>query len=310
MRHLVQFCSSKSIHVMQVFVTGASGFVGSAIVQQLLQAGHKVLGLVRSTEAAEKLSQAGATPYPGNLSDLDGLKNGAAQCDAVVHTAFNHDFSRFKDSCAEDREIILTLGEALAGSNRPLIVTSGIGLLKADRLVTEADRPAGAETTPRAASEEATLALAAQGINAYILRLPPTVHDRGDHGFVPMVIDMARTHGVAAYIGEGNNRWPAVHRQDAALMYRLILEQQPEQRVFHAVAEEGITFRQIATAIGAGLQLPVVSKDEAGAEAHFGWFKHFAAIDCAASSALSRATLDWTPQYPSLMEDLVPGIYF
>ncbi|PSK89580.1 nucleoside-diphosphate-sugar epimerase [Taibaiella chishuiensis] len=300
---------NQSMH-MQVFVTGASGFVGSAIVQQLLQQGHGVLGLARTAEAAEKLRQAGATAHEGDLNDLNRLKTGAAQCDAVIHTAFNHDFSRFKASCEEDRQVILALGEALAGSNRPLIVTSGIGLLHQDRLVTEADRPASAETTPRAASEEAVHNLVAQGGNAYILRLPPTVHDKGDHGFIPMVIQMARTHGVSAYIGEGSNRWPAVHRQDAAQMYRLILEQQPEQRVFHAVAEEGIPFRQIATAIGKGLQLPVTGKDEAGAEAHFGWFKHFAAIDCAASSAQSRATLGWTPQYPGLMADLVPGIYF
>ncbi len=296
---------------MYVFVTGASGFVGSAIVQQLLQAGHRVLGLARTAEAAEKLQQAGVTPHRGDLKDPDSIRHGAAQCDAVIHTAFNHDdFSRFKASCEEDRLVIQAMGAALEGSDRPLIITSGIGLLHEGRVVTEDDKPASSGPNPRVATEEAVHTLAGQGLNTYIVRLPATVHAKGDHGFIPMVIGMAKANGVSAYIGEGANRWPAVHRLDAALMYRLILEKQPVQRVFHAVAEEGIAFRQIATAIGAGLNLPVAGTDEAGAEAHFGWFKHFASLDCPASGGQSSRTLGWEPQHPALMEDLVPGIYF
>lgn len=294
---------------MRVFVTGASGFVGSAIVQELLSAGHSVLGLARTDKAAESLARSGAAVHRGNLEDLESIRQGAALCDAVIHTAFNHDFSRFKANCEDDRQVILALGEALAGTKRPLVVTSGIGLLNYGRLATEADVPAASDVIPRAASEEATHAVAAQGVPSYILRLPPTVHAAGDHGFVPMVINMAREKGQSAYVGEGANRWPAVHRLDAAVLYRLLIEQQPEQRVFHAVAEEGIPFRQIAAAIGEGLNLPLVSCNEEQAEAHFGWFKHFATIDCPASSAQTRSTLGWAPQHPKLMDDLVPGIY-
>jgi nucleoside-diphosphate-sugar epimerase len=295
---------------MRVFVTGASGFVGSAIVQQLLQAGHQVLGLARTDSAAEALSKAGAEAHRGNLDDLESIQKGTAGCDAVIHTAFNHDFTRFKENCEHDRQVIRALGAALAGSDRPLVITSGVGLLNYGRLVTENDIPAGSETIPRAASEEAAHTVAGQGVNAYIVRLPPTVHDRGDHGFVPMVIGMAKEKGESAYLGEGQNRWPAVHRLDAAVVYRLIVEKQPAQKVYHAVAEEGIPFRQIAAAIGQGLQVPVVSKKGNDAEAHFGWFKHFAALDCPASSEQSRQSLGWAPKHPGLLDDLVPGVYF
>lgn len=295
---------------MRVFVTGASGFVGSAIVQQLLQTGHQVLGLVRSDSAAEALIKAGAAPHRGNLDDLESIKKGAALCDAVIHTAFNHDFSQFKTNCENDRKVILALGEALAGTSKPLVITSGIGLLNKGRQITENDKPAGSDVTPRAATEEAANAVAAQGVNTYIVRLPPTVHAKGDHGFIPMVIGMAKEKGSSVYIGEGNNRWGAVHRLDAAVLYQLVIEKQPEQKVFHALAEEGIPFRQIATAIGKGLGLPTVSKDGPDADAHFGWFKHFASIDCFASSELTRKTLGWQPVHPGLMDELVPGVYF
>jgi nucleoside-diphosphate-sugar epimerase len=295
---------------MRVFVTGASGFVGSAIVKELLQAGHQVLGLVRTDNAAEELIKAGAEAHHGNLDDLESIKKGAANCDAVIHTAFNHDFSRFKDNCENDRKVILALGEALAGSGSPLVITSGIGLLKRDRLVTENDTPPGSDVVPRAATDEAATTVAGQGVNTYIVRLPPTVHGQGDHGFIPIVIGLAKEKQHSVYIGEGHNHWPAVHRLDAAVVYRLIVEKQPEQKVFHAVAEEGIPFRQIANAIGQGLQLPTVSKDGKDAEDHFGWFKHFAAIDCAASSEQSRTLLGWEPRQPGLLDDLVPGIYF
>lgn len=295
---------------MRVFVTGASGFVGSAVVKQLLQAGHQVLGLVRSDSAAEALAKTGAEVHRGDLTDLESLKKGAEQCDAVIHTAFNHDFTRFKANCEDDRKVIAALGEVLVGSDRPLVITSGIGMMNYGRLLTENDVPPPSDTAPRSASEEAARTLNEQGVNTYIVRLPPTVHDKGDHGFIPMVIGMAKEKGESAFIGEGQNHWPAVHRLDAAAVYRLIIEKKPAQKVYHAVAEEGIPFRQIATAIGQGLHIPTVSKEGANADAHFGWFKHFAAIDCPASSAQSRKSLGWEPTHPGLPEDLASGIYF
>jgi len=295
---------------MRVFVTGASGFVGSAVVRELLRAGHTVLGMVRSDSGAEALSKTGAEVYRGNLNDLESLKNGAAQCDAVIHTAFNHDFSRFKENCEDDRKVITAIGSVLAGSDRPLVITSGVGVMNYGRMLTENDNPPSSDVVPRAASEEAANALAEQGVKTYIVRLPPTVHDKGDHGFVPMVINIAKEKGESAYVGDGSNLWPAVHRLDAAVMYRLIIEQQPAQRIFHAVAEEGVPFRRIATLIGEGLHLQTVSKEGKDAEAHFGWFSHFASINCLASSEQSRKTLDWKPTHASLIEDLVPGVYF
>jgi len=295
---------------MRIFVTGASGFVGSAIIKELLTAGHQVLGLARSDSSAEKIRKAGAQAHQGDVNDLPTLQKGAAGCDAVIHTAFNHDFSQFKANCEADRKVIGALGAALAGSDRPLIITSGVGLLRSERIVTEDDAPPGSDIVPRAASEEAATAAAAKGTKAYIVRLPPTVHGKGDHGFVPMIINMAREKGESVYIGEGKNSWPAVHRQDAAVLYRLIAERTPEQKIYHAVAEEGIPFRDISAAIGQGLHVPVVSRTEKEAEAHFTWFTHFASLGCPASSAKTRNTLDWQPTQPGLLEDLVPGIYF
>lgn len=294
---------------MRVFVTGASGFVGSAIVKDLLQAGHSVLGLVRSDAGAHSVANAGAEVYRGDINDLQAIQKATEGCDAVIHTAFNHDFSRFKQNCEDDRIVITALGEALAGSNRPLVVTSAVGVLRKDGLLTEDDMPPASDVVPRAASEEATNDVAKKGVKSYILRLPPTTHGQGDHGFVPMIIDMAKQKGESAYIGEGQNRWAAAHRFDAAAMYRLIIEQQPEQRVFHAVAEEGIPFRDIATAIGNGLGMATLSKNGEAAQAHFGWFIHFAGLHCAASSEKSRSILGWKPVHSFLAEDLVPGIY-
>ncbi|SFD60222.1 Nucleoside-diphosphate-sugar epimerase [Chitinophaga sp. CF118] len=295
---------------MRVFVTGASGFVGSAIVKELLQAGHQVLGLVRSDSAAEALIKAGAEVHHGNINDLESIKKCAAQCDAVIHTAFNHDFTRYKANCEDDRQVILALGEALASSDRPLVVTSGIGLLNYGRPVTENDTPPPSDKVPRAASEEAAKVMAEQGVNTYIVRLPPSVHGQGDHGFIPLLIGTSKEKGQSAYLGEGNNHWPAVHRFDAAVLYRLIVEKQPAQKVFHAVAEEGIPFRQIATTIGQGLHLPTVSIDVQNAEAHFGWFQYFAGIDCPASSEQSRTILGWEPAQTGLLENMVAGGYF
>ncbi|WP_118953164.1 SDR family oxidoreductase [Taibaiella helva] len=294
---------------MRVFVTGASGFVGSAIIKQLLDAGHQVLGLVRSEQAAQTLADMGAEAHRGDVNDPGSLESGAAHCDAVIHTAFNHDFSRYKENCEDDRKVILSLGKILAGSNRPLVITSGVGLLHGARPVTEEDVPAGSATVPRAATEEAARAVVAQGVNTYIVRLPATVHGEGDHGFIAMVVAMAKENGVSAYIGEGGNRWPAVHRHDAAVLYRLIIEQQPEQRVYHAVAEEGIPFRQIAAAIGQQLQLPVAGKSGLEAEAHFTWFTHFAGMDCPASAVKTQEATGWKPEQPGLLAELNAGVY-
>lgn len=295
---------------MRVFVTGASGFVGTAVVKQLLQAGHRVVGLVRSEEAAKRLQKDGVETHTGNLDQPETIVAGLKDCDAVIHTAFNHDFSKFKENCELDRKVILALGDALAGSDRPLVITSGIGLLSAGRLITEDDQPADSAIIPRAASEEAARAVAAKGVKAYIVRLPPTVHDKGDHGFVPMIIGMAKEKGESVYIEDGQNHWPAVHRFDAANVYKLIVEKQPTQQVYHAVAEEGIAFKQIAEAIGKGLNVPAVSKNAAEAEKHFTWFTYFAKMNCRASSQQTRDKLSWTPTGNSLMQDLVPGIYF
>lgn len=297
---------------MRVFVTGASGFVGFAVVQELLQAGHQVLGMVRSDSAAEKLIAAGAEVHRGDLYNLETISRGTVGCDAVIHTAFDHDFSKFKANCETDRGVIGTLAAALAGSNRPLVITSGIGLLSGlGRIVTEEDHPpVGSDVMPRVATEEAAQAAAALGVNTYLLRLPPTTHGEGDHGFISMIIGMSKAKGVSAYIGEGNNLWPAAHRFDAAVLYRLIVEQQPAQKIYHAVAEEGIAFREIATTIGQDLQLPVVSVSGEEAAAHFGWFAHFAGMGCKASSAQTRAVTGWQPTHPGLMNDLEAGHYY
>ncbi|NUY81732.1 SDR family oxidoreductase [Flavobacterium sp. MAH-1] len=295
---------------MRVFVTGASGFVGSAIAKELLDAGHQVIGLARSNESAKALKQVGADVYFGNLDDTESLKKGVSGCDAVIHTAFNHDFSTFKQNCEDDRRVITALGEALIGSDRPLVITSGIGLLNYGRLVTESDVPPNSDVAPRAASEEAANAVAKKGVNTYIVRLPPTVHGQDDHGFVPMVIAMAKENSESVYIGQGDNRWPAVHRLDAATLYRLIIEQQPEQKVFHAIAEQGVPFREIATAIGKGLGVPTIGKDKLGAEAHFGWFLHFASFDCPASSESTKNVLGWHPKHMGLLKNLDSGAYF
>jgi nucleoside-diphosphate-sugar epimerase len=296
---------------MRVFVTGATGFVGSAVVQELIAAGHQVLGLSRSDKGTEALVAAGAEVHRGDLEDLDSLRRGAAAADGVIHTGFIHDFSRFKEMCEVDRKAIEAIGAELEGSDRPFIITSGIGLLTTKGLATEDDQPADSSPNPRKASEEASDALAARGINVSIVRLPPTVHDRGDHGFIPMLIGIAREKGVSVYKEDGLNSWPAVHRLDAAKLYRLALEQPSKAGIrYHAVAEEGIAFKVIAEAIGDGLNIPVASKSADEAAAHFTWFAHFAAMDCAASSQQTRETLGWRPTEAGLIVDLGEGGYF
>ncbi|KAF1042711.1 MAG: Aurachin B dehydrogenase [Herbaspirillum frisingense] len=290
---------------MRIFVTGATGFVGSAVVNELLQAGHEVTGLARSDNGAAQLSAAGAQVHRGALEDLDSLRRGVEAADGVIHTAFIHDFSKFKENCEIDRGVVGALSAALAGSARPLIVTSGTALLAGPALATEERRAGASASLPRVASEEAVDAAAGQGVNVSALRLPPSVHGAGDHGFVPMLIKLARDKGVSAYIGEGANRWPAVHRLDAARLYRLALEygSNPHRR-WHAAAEEGVRFREIAEAIGRGLKLPVVSVAPEEAAAHFGWFAHFAAVDNLCSSAYTRRLVEWEPRQPGLLADI------
>nr|WP_315248440.1 SDR family oxidoreductase [uncultured Duganella sp.] len=290
---------------MKVFVTGATGWVGSAIIEDLTAAGHQVLGLARSDEGATLLHSRGIAVHRGDLSDLDALKAGAQACDAVIHTAFIHDFKDFNAAGETDRRAIEAMGEALAGSGKPLITTSGSALLPHGRLGTEDDAadPHGA-AQHRTASEALTLALAAHGVRSSLVRLPPSVHGDGDYGFAPRLVDIARAKGVSAYIGDGNNRWPAVQRFDAARLYRLVLEQGAAGVRYHAIAEQGIATRDIAVAIGKGLGLPVVSLAAEEAPSHFGFLARFFGADCPASSALTRQRLGWQPAGIGLIEEL------
>ena len=292
---------------MRVFVTGATGFVGSAIVPELIGAGHQVLGLARSVAAATTLTAMGADVHRGSLEDLDTLRNGAAAVDAVIHAGFHHDFSNYAAAAEMDRVAIETLGSALAGSDRPFIVTSGTALAAPGRVATEEDAPNS--NFPRK-SEAAAASAAAGGAKVSVLRLPPSVHGDGDHGFVPILIGIAREKGVSAYVEDGCNHWPAVHRLDAARLYRLVLESAAAAPRYHAVADEGVPFRDIAQVIGRRLNIPVVSKSDAEAGDHFGWFARFAGLDCRASSALTRRRLGWSPTQPSLIPDIDRPSYF
>jgi nucleoside-diphosphate-sugar epimerase len=294
---------------MRIFITGATGWVGSAIVKDLIAAGHRVLGLARSEKGAEALAAAGAEVHRGDLADLNSLRSGAAPSDAVIHAAFNHDFSKFAENCAEDQRAIEVIGSVLEGSDRPLLVTSGVALLAPGRTATEKDAPPSNSPLPRK-SEEATAALRERGVRTTTVRLAPSVHGHGDHGFVPILIGIAREKGVSAYIGDGLNRWPAVHRLDAARIYRLALERGAQGGPFHAVAEEGVPFKEIAEVIGRRLNLPVVSKSREEAAEHFGWFAMFAGIDAPTSSARTRAALEWQPEQPGLIADFDHPAYF
>ncbi len=295
---------------MRVFVTGATGWVGSAVIEELRGAGHTVTGLARSEAAAAALASAGIAVQRGSLEDLESLRAGAAASDAVIHTAFNHDFSRFAESGAAERSAIEALGSALEGTNRPLVVTSGVALIAPGRMVTEDDsRDPNAAHFPRD-PETVAAAAAARGVRVSVIRLSPSVHGAGEnHGFVPRVIALAREHGVSAYIGDGKNRWPGVHRRDAARLYRLALERAAEHAIYHAVADEGVPFREIAGVIGRHLNLPVksITGDDVGA--HFGGFAMFAQIDALASSTKTRQSLGWQPTEPGLLADL-EGAYF
>ncbi len=294
---------------MRVFVTGATGFIGSAIVRELIGAGHQVLGLARSDAAAKSLIAGGAQVHRGDLGDLENLRSGAATSDAVIHAGFIHDFSNYAAAAETDQRAIETLGAVLANSDRPLHrhFRDFAGSSARDHSRLKMIRPI--PTSPRK-SEQAVLAIASRGVRVSILRLPPSVHGEGDHGFVPALIGIAREKGVSAYVGDGFNRWPAVHRLDAARLYRLVLEKGSAGTTYHGVADEGIPVRNIAEVIGRRLNVPVVSKSQEDAAGHFGWIAHFFTLDGPASSAQTREKLQWRPVQPGLIADLDSDHYF
>ena len=290
---------------MRVFVTGATGWVGSVVVKELVAAGHQVTGLSRSDEKAPALAAQGAEVLRATLDDLELLRHAASASDAVVHLGFNHDFSKFAENAEQDRRAIEAMGGALEGTDKPLIVTSGVALLAPGRIATEADKPPTDPSYPRK-SEAAAQALSARGVRTATVRLAPSVHGIGDHGFIPILIGLARQTGVSAIPGEGLNRWPGVHRSDAGRLYRLIVETGASEPVYHAIADEGVPFKTIAEVIGRRLGLPVESR---GPE-HFGWFARFAAADMPASSARTRSLLGWEPEGPDLVADLDQPDYY
>jgi nucleoside-diphosphate-sugar epimerase len=288
---------------MHIFVTGAPGFIGSALVPELMRAGHQVLGLTRSEEGAEKLRAAGAEVLHGNIEDLDSLREGASKTDGVIHLAFNHDFSQFQKNADNDREAIVAIGEVLLGSNRPFVITSGTAIAaNVDGKPSTEDGPT-ASWNPRAASEAAVKALTTRGVNTSVVRLPQ-VHDTRKQGLVPYLLAVAREKGVSAYIGDGSNRWPAAHVSDVARLYRLAFEMAEPGAIYHAVDEEGVTMKAIVEAHARGLKVPVVSITPEEAEAHFGWLARFAGHDMPASSAITQQMLNWKPTGPGLIADL------
>jgi nucleoside-diphosphate-sugar epimerase len=296
---------------MRVFVTGATGFIGSAIVRELQEAGHHVVGLARSDASAAALAGTGAEVLLGSLEDVDSLRTGAAGSDGVIHTAYVHDFADIEAAARTDLRAVDTLASALEGSGRPLVIPSGTASLPVGRVVTERDEPdPGSAGKHRIASEKLALSFAERGVRSSVIRLAPSVHGQGDHGFVPMVIDAARRTGVSAYIAEGTNRWPAVHRLDAARLFRLALETAPAGSVLHGVVEEGVRIRGIAEVIGRQLELPVRSISPDEAREQFGFLAGFLAADIPASSALTRELMGWEPTQPGLIEDLELGHYF
>jgi nucleoside-diphosphate-sugar epimerase len=305
---------------MQVFVTGASGWIGSALVPELIGAGHQVVGLARSDAAAAALAAAGAGVCQGSLDDPDCLRRAAAASDGVIHLAFKHDLAfsgGFQDAADADRRAVETFGAVLAGSDRPLIIASGVLGLVPGRVATEQDgigpapatahQSGGVET--RQATARLTLSLASRGVRSSVVRLSPTVHGAGDHGFMATLVGIAREKGVSGYIGDGANRWPAVHRLDAAHLLRLTLEQAPAGSVLHAVADEGVPIHTIAAVIGRRLNLPVVSIPREEADEHFSFLSGLLAINSPASSALTRELLGWQPTHPGLIDDLDEGYY-
>ena len=293
---------------MRVFVTGASGWVGSAVVPELMDSGHHVVGLARSDASADALAAAGAEVHRGSLEELDTLREGAAKSDGVIHLAFIHDFERYAPANETDRQAIETMGAALEGSDRPLVIASGVATTAVGRPATENDPPAPDFERSKAATM--TLALAETGVRSAVVRLPPTTHGRGDHGFIPTIIGIARQRGVVGYIGDGSNVWPAVHRSDAARVFRLALEEAPPASVWHAVAEEGVPTRTIAEVIGSHLSIPVASIAPEDASAHFGWIGTIWALNAPTSNRVTRERLAWRPTGPGLIQDVDAGHYF
>jgi nucleoside-diphosphate-sugar epimerase len=306
---------------MRVFVTGASGWIGSAVVAELIGASHEVTGLARSDTAAAAITAAGATPLLATLDDLDSLRSAAAASDGVIHLAFKHDIAfsgGFQAAADADRRAVATFGDALAGSDRPLVIASGTLGLAVGRVATErdghGDDPAfaahGVGPETRRGTAELALALASRGVRSSIVRLPPTNHGDGDNGFMATIVGIAREKGVAGYIGDGSNRWPAVHRLDSAHLFRLAVETAPAGSTLHAVADEGVPIRDVAAVIGRHLQLPVASIAPEDAAAHFTWMAGFIGLDSPASSALTRELMAWQPVQPGLIDDLDQGHYF
>src|SRR6202789_3601721 len=286
--------------IMRVFVTGAAGFIGSEVVPELIGAGHSVLGLARNDANAKRLAELGAEIHRGDLTDLTSLRTGAEKADAVIHLAFIHDFSKFEENCAIDKAAIEAIGAVLAGTQKPLLTTGGLALMADGRSATEDDQPS--PRLPRA-SEAATDALAERGIRASTGRLPQ-VHDPVKQGLITYVVQIAREKGVSPYIGEGKNRWPAAHVTDVARLYKLALEKGETGKKYHAVAEEGVTMREVAEVVGAGLKVPVKSISPEESQAHFGWMAMFAGLDMPATSALTRQRLGWKPKGPGMITDL------
>ena len=290
---------------MRVFITGATGFIGSAVTKELIASGHQVLGLCRSDDKAAALAAAGAEVHRGSIEDLDSVKAGAARSDGVIHLAFNHDFSRYQANCDDDRKVIDALGSVLAGSKRPLLVTSGTGMTisVAGQPATEDSSVMSSDVMPRAASEEAAMSVAAKGVNVGIVRLPQ-VHDTAKQGLVTYAIQVAREKGVVAYVGEGQNRWPAAHITDTARLYRLAIEKAEPGAKYHAVAEEGVKMCDISEVLGRRLKLPVKSIAPEEAFDYFGWLGIFAGLDVPASSAQTKKRLGWQPTGPGMLADL------
>ncbi len=288
---------------MRVFLTGATGFIGSRIVPELLQAGHQVIGMTRSEEGAKGLTEAGATPYRATLEDLDSIRRGAEGADGVIHCGFDHDFSNFVANCEKDRRVIGALGSVLKGSDRPLVITSGTGLGSVPGKPADEDVYDTTHPNPRAASEQAGLAALQEGVNVIVMRLPQ-VHDTVKQGLITPLVAITREKGLSAYVGMGQNRFPAAHVTDVARLYRLALERGQQGARYNAVAEEGISVRTVAEILGKGLNLPVRSITPEEAPAHFGWMAMFASMDLWASGAKTQARLDWHPTGPGLIEDL------
>ncbi|WP_406147322.1 SDR family oxidoreductase [Streptomyces sp. NBC_01012] len=300
---------------MRIFVTGASGWIGSAVVPELIDAGHQVVGLARSDSSADALTEAGADVVRGTVDDLDVLRDAAAASDGVIHLAFKHDLAftgDFQGAAEADRRAVDAFGDALAGTGRPFVLASGVAGLAPGRVATERDVPTldGSPASTRGATAQAAIAMASRDIRSSVVRLSPTCHGEGDNGFMAALVAIARTRGTSGYVGDGANRWPAVHRLDAARLFRLAAEKAPAGSVLHGVAEEGVALRDVAGVIGRRLDIPVASVPPADAAEHFSWLSAFVGLDAPASHALTGELLDWRPTGPGLLEDLEKGHYF